>query len=117
MAPVAPPAPASTVVRCQAASNSGGLNIDSTLSNSGGPNVVPAPCTSIYLTLTQVEYITYGRACLEDVKGTDLRCGSWVFLEDNGAWNRLLDGVSAGDRWQLYLRAQGPGYVGFEFSG
>jgi len=67
--------------------------------------------------LTQVEYITYARACLEDSAGTDTRCGSWVYLKDNGAWNKLLDRVSPGSRWQLYLKAEGQGFVGFQFSG
>jgi serine/threonine protein kinase len=110
-------APADTTPQCKAASNSGGLDIGEELNNSGGPNFVPTPCTSIWLTLTEVHYITYAKACLENSSGTDTRCGGWVYLNDNGAWNRLLTGVEPGDRWQLYLKAQGPGYVGFNFSG
>jgi len=103
--------------QCQTASRSGGLDIGSNLNNSGGPNYVPDLCTSIWLTLTEVHYITYARACLENSSGTDTRCGAWIYLKDNGAWNRLLGGVSPGSRWQLYLRAEGPGYVAFRFSG
>jgi serine/threonine protein kinase len=110
-------APADTTPQCKAASNSGGLDIGEELNNSGGPNFVPTPCTSIWMTLTEVHYITYAKACLENSGGTDIRCGGWVYLNDNGAWNRLLTGVEPGDRWQLYLKAQGPGYVGFNFSG
>jgi serine/threonine protein kinase len=110
-------APADTTPQCKAASNSGGLDIGAELNNSGGPNFVPEPCTAIWLTLTEVHYITYAKACLENSSGTDTRCGGWVYLNDNGAWNRLLTGVEPGDRWQLYLKAQGPGHVGFNFSG
>jgi serine/threonine protein kinase len=110
-------APADTTAQCKAASNAGGLDIGSELNNSGGPNFVPQPCTAIWLTLTEVHYITYAKACLEDGNGTDVRCGGWVYLNDNGAWNRLLTDVEPGDRWQLYLKAQGEGHVGFDFSG
>jgi hypothetical protein len=106
-----------TTAQCQASSNSGGLDIGPELNNSGGPNHVPDPCSAIWLTLTEVHYITYAKACLEDGSGTDTRCGGWIYLEDGGAWNKLLDGVSPGDRWQLYLKAQGEGHVSFDFSG
>jgi serine/threonine protein kinase, bacterial len=122
--PHTPPAPAARVTtpadttqQCQNASNPGGLDIGVGLSNSGGPNHVPQPCSAIWLVLTEVHYITYAKACLEDANGTDTRCGEWIYLLDNGAWNRLLNGVKPGDRWQLYLRAEGPGHVGFRFSG
>lgn len=115
---VAVPSPASAKTTvCQAASNSGGLYIGAERNNSGGPNYVPSVCTSIWMKLTEVHYITYAKACLENSTGANTRCGPWVYLEDGGAWNRLLPGVSGGNRWQLYLWAQGPGYVGFEFSG
>ena len=102
---------------CQAASNTGGLYIGPALNNSGGPNYVPGGCTSIWMTLTEVHYITYAKACLENSSGANTFCGPWVYLEDNGAWNRLLPHVLPGYRWQLYLKAEGPGYVGFRFSG
>ncbi len=108
---------ADTTPQCKAASNGGGLDIGEELNNSGGPNFVPQPCTSIWLTLTEVHYITYAKACLETSSGADTRCGGCVYLNDGGAWNRLLTGVEPGDRWQLYLKAQGPGHVGFKFSG
>lgn len=110
-------APQDDAEACQAASNAGSLDIGPALNNSGGPNTVPPPCTSIWLTLTEVRYITYARACLEDAEGVDIRCGDRVYLRDGGAWNLLLDGVAPGDRWQLYLEAQGEGRVGFNFSG
>jgi hypothetical protein len=78
---------------------------------------VPSPCSAIWLQLTEVYYITYAKACLEQSDGTDTRCGGWVYLNDGGGWNKLLDGVSPGARWQLYLKAQGQGHVGFGFSG
>lgn len=78
---------------------------------------MPQPCADIWLRLTEVHYITYARACLEDGAGTDVRCGEWIYLEDNGRWNRLLGDVSGGDRRQLYLKAEGPGHVAFVFSG
>jgi serine/threonine-protein kinase len=112
-----PEPPGSSTGQCQAASQRGGLDIGPDLNNSGGPNRVPAPCTAIWLRLTEVSSITYAKACLEDADGTDLRCGTWVYLLDGGAWNRLLDDVSPGARWQLYLKAEGPGRVGFDFSG
>ncbi len=114
------PSPASAApgdARCQAASNSGGLDIGRGLRNSGAPNFVPDGCTSIWMQLTEVHYITYAKACLETSSGRNYRCGPWVYLEDNYAWNRLLPHVKAGNQWQLYLKAEGPGYVGFEFSG
>jgi serine/threonine-protein kinase len=113
----AAPKTVNTTPQCQAASHTGGLDIGPALNNSGGPNFVPNPCTAIWLRLTEVYYITYAKACIEDGNGNDIRCGGWVFLEDKGAWNRLLDGVSPGDRWQLYLKAQGQGHVAFLFSG
>jgi len=108
---------ADTTKQCQAASSPGKLEIGAGLENKGGPNWVPAPCDSIWLTLTEVHYVTRAQACLESADGSaTIRCGSWVFLNDNGAWNRLLDGVSPGDRWTLELKAEGPGDVAFLFS-
>jgi len=109
--------PADTTAACRAASHQGGLDIGPGLDNSGGPNYVPSPCRAIWLQLTEVYYITHAKACLESGDGTDTRCGSWVYLEDGGAWNKLLDGVAPGARWQLYLKAEGQGHVGFAFSG
>jgi hypothetical protein len=101
---------------CRAASTPGGIDIGPELNNAGGPNFVPTSCTSLWLTLTEVHYVTYARACLEDMNGSTVRCGSWILLEDGGAWNLLLGGVSPGDRWRLELKADGPGHVSFDFS-
>ncbi|GAA2706803.1 hypothetical protein Apa02nite_032550 [Actinoplanes palleronii] len=102
---------------CQSNSNTGGLYLGASRSNSGAPNFVPDGCTSIWMKLTEVEYITYAKACLEYSSGRNYRCGPWVYLEDGGAWNRLLPHVSSGDQWQLYMKAEGREYVGFDFSG
>ncbi|MEV6492430.1 hypothetical protein AB0M20_27985, partial [Actinoplanes sp. NPDC051633] len=67
--------------------------------------------------LTEVHFVTRAQACLESADGSStIRCGPSVFLQDNGAWNRLLDGVSPGDRWTLELKAEGPGDIAFLFS-
>jgi serine/threonine protein kinase len=107
----------SATEQCKNASNPGSLEIGDGGQNSGGPNWVPEPCTSIYLKLTEVHYITYARACPEQPDGTPVSCGDWIFLHDGGAWNRLLTGVHPGDRWKLDLKAEGPGRVRFMFSG
>ncbi|MCW2139801.1 hypothetical protein BXY51_004365 [Actinoplanes cyaneus] len=103
--------------RCKAASHGGRLYIGKSHQNSGAPNYVPSGCTSIWMQLTEVHYITHAKACLETSSGRNYRCGPWVYLEDNYAWNRLLPQVRPGDQWQLYLHAQGPGWVRFAFSG
>lgn len=102
--------------KCLDASTSGGLTIPENGTNSGGPNFVPRTCTAIYLQLTDVSRITYARACLETPAGSTTSCGSWVFLEDMGAWNTLRTGVSPGTRWRLDMKADGTESVSFLFS-
>ncbi|GAB7039792.1 hypothetical protein JCM9533A_36420 [Catenuloplanes niger JCM 9533] len=51
-------APQDETEACQAASNAGTLDIGPALNSSGGPNTVPPRCTSIWLTLTEVRYIS-----------------------------------------------------------
>ena len=93
-----------TTSDCEKASTTGQLTIFvAGGSNAGGPNYVPTQCSAIYLQLTAIEYITHARACAETDSGTTLYCGSWVYLKDRGAWNRLLDNVHPGERWKLQM--------------
>jgi hypothetical protein len=106
-----------TTAQCQAASHAGELEAGPTFENAGGPNTVPDPCTAIWLRLTDVYYITYAKACLENSHNVETQCGDWIYLEDGGAWNELLDGVTPGQHWVLHLKAEGQEHVGFVFSG
>jgi hypothetical protein len=109
-----PPPPATSKQHCLDASKAGSLVLNP--ENAGGPNFVPDGCNAIYLRLTAVEYITYAKVCMETPSGATQRCGTWVFLEDAGAWNHLISGVAPGDRYVLHMKADGPETVEFLFS-